>query len=126
MLTILSDEPEQVPTAQLSFTLTERAAAQVKRLLEAESKQKPVTALRVGVRGGGCSGLEYFTEFTNDPEEGDQVFEQHGVRFFIDPKSAQFLTGTELDYSTSLKSAGFRWNNPNQKRSCGCGESFAV
>jgi iron-sulfur cluster assembly protein len=109
-----------------SFVLTESAAKQVAALLDAEAKTRPVRALRVGVKGGGCSGLSYFMEFTDAPEAKDRVFAHHGVEVYIDPKSLPYLKGTELDFSHALQSAGFKWNNPNMKKSCGCGESFSV
>ena len=109
-----------------SFTLSETAAKQIGTLLAAEKKNRPVRALRVGVKGGGCSGLSYFMEFTDAPEPKDRVFEHHGVAVYIDSKSLQYLKGTELDFSHAVQSSGFKWNNPNEKKSCGCGESFSV
>jgi len=108
------------------FALTENAAKQVAVLLGEEAKTRPVKALRVGVKGGGCSGLSYFMEFTDAPEAKDRIFEQHGVAVYIDPKSLAYLKGTELDFSHAVQSSGFKWNNPNMKKSCGCGESFSV
>ena len=133
MLTILSDD-DAAPSEggdlggddPAVFTLTERAAKQVTKLLAEEQKTKPVQALRIGVRGGGCSGLQYFMEMTGAPEQNDHVLVQHGVTFYIDKKSAKYLHACELDFSSSLQSAGFKWKNPNEKKSCGCGESFAV
>ena len=114
-----------------SFVLTETAAKQVAVLLEAEAKSRPVDsppprALRVGVKGGGCSGLSYFMEFTDAPEAKDRIFAYHGVAVYIDQKSLAYLKGTELDFSHAVQSSGFKWNNPNMKKSCGCGESFSV
>jgi iron-sulfur cluster assembly protein len=134
MLTILSDDdetfaqgsPESLPDGPAVFTLSEKAARQVSKLLLEEQKTKPVKALRVGVRGGGCSGLQYFMEFTGDPEASDHVLTQHGVTFYIDRKSAQHLHAAELDFSSGIQSSGFKWKNPNEKKSCGCGESFAT
>lgn len=134
MLKILSDDdfetsaPATVDEGapQAEFQLSERAAKQVGKLLVEEQKTKPVTALRVGVRGGGCSGLQYFMEFAATSEEADHVLVQHGVTLFIDRKSALYLRGAELDFSSGIQSSGFKWKNPNEKKSCGCGESFAV
>lgn len=110
----------------VTFKLTENAAKQVAVLLDAEAKTRPVKALRVGVKGGGCSGLSYFMEFTDAPEPKDRIYAYYGVEVYIDPKSLNYLKGTELDFSHAVQSSGFKWNNPNMKKSCGCGESFSV
>lgn len=109
-----------------TFKITENAAKQVLRLLEEERKTRDVCALRIGVRGGGCSGLSYFMEFTKEIEPRDKVFTQSGLTFYIDPKSYIYLNGTELEFSTNVQESGFLFRNPNQKKSCGCGESFTV
>lgn len=90
---------------------------------KAASLQQP--GLRVRVVGGGCSGMSYRMEF-DDPREGDEVFESDGFRVYVDKKSMIFLNGSELDYRESLTGAGFHFQNPNVKGSCGCGESFSV
>jgi len=109
------------------FILTEKAAKQVALLLEKEqNKDAQIKLLRIGIRGGGCSGLSYFMEFTAAQEPKDVLFKQHGVDFIIDPKSMLYLQGTELDYLTSIRESGFQFRNPKQKKSCGCGESFSV
>jgi len=127
MLTILEEEPASVSAPPGAvFTLTERAAKKVGQLLEAENATKPVNALRVGVRGGGCSGMQYFMEFTNELEDGDHVFETAGVKYYVDDRSLAVLNGGSLDFASSLRESGFKWLNPNEKKSCGCGESFAV
>lgn len=82
--------------------------------------------IRVGVEGGGCSGLTYKLEFDSNPIEGDQVFEDKGVKLVVDKKSFLYLIGTELEYSGGLNGKGFTFNNPNASRTCGCGESFSV
>jgi iron-sulfur cluster assembly accessory protein len=105
-------------------TLSESAAVKVEDLI---SKRPNETAgLRVGVRGGGCSGFQYFLEFAEGPNKGDRELESHGVKLFVDPKSFLYLAGTEVDYVESLAGAGFKFSNPNVKRTCGCGESFSV
>ena len=81
--------------------------------------------LRVAVRGGGCSGLEYALDFAETERMGDTVLEFDGLKVFIDMASLQYLQGTEIDYVTGLQGAGFKFNNPNAKRSCGCGHSFS-
>lgn len=82
--------------------------------------------VRVGVKGGGCSGLEYQLKFDNKMQEGDEVFEDKGVKIVVDFKSLLYLYGTELDYSGGLNGKGLVFKNPNASRTCGCGESFAV
>ena len=105
------------------ITVTQRAAEKAVKLAEKEGRPK---VLRVGVRGGGCSGLSYFFEFDTEPREGDEVLEVHGLKVVCDRKSLTFIDGTELDYETNLLKSGFRFNNPMAKRSCSCGESFTV
>lgn len=105
------------------ITLSPVAAQEVKRLLEKEAK--PGIGLRLGVKGGGCSGLSY-TMNVGVQNEGDQIFESEGVRVFVDSKSFMYLNGIMLDYVDSLQGRGFKFVNPNAKRSCGCGESFTT
>lgn len=120
------DAPPELPEG-VAFSVTESAAQQVHELLAREKATKPeVQLLRVGVRGGGCSGLSYVMEFVADSEPKDTVFEYYGVRICVDPKSLRVLQGTTLDYGRGIQRAGFQWLNPNQKKACGCGESFAV
>lgn len=106
------------------ITVTERAARRIKEILS--ERGDPELALRVGIKGGGCSGLSYVLDFTTERREQDRIFEEHGVRLFCDPKSLTFLDNTELDFSDGLLDGGFRFNNPNAKKSCSCGESFSV
>jgi iron-sulfur cluster assembly protein len=95
----------------------------VKRLLS--EKQEKNLGLRVGVNGGGCSGLSYSLNF-DVQHEGDNVFEYEGTRVFVDPKSLLYLSGMTIDFSDSLQGRGFKFINPNASKSCGCGESFSV
>lgn len=104
--------------------ITAKAAEKVKALLV--EKRVEGYALRVGVKGGGCSGLMYNMDFEKELKLGDKVFESEGVKIVIDPKSYIYLKGTVLDYAEGLMGAGFHFNNPNMKRACGCGESFTV
>ena len=85
-----------------------------------------VTTRTYRVRGGGCTGLKYDMEFAEAPAERDRTFEDHGVRIFVDPKSYIFLIGTVLSYHQGLLESGFKLENPNVKKACGCGESFSV
>ncbi|NOY67508.1 MAG: iron-sulfur cluster assembly protein IscA [Gammaproteobacteria bacterium] len=107
----------------MAITLTESAAERVKNFLENRGKG---LGLRLGVRTSGCSGMAYVLEFIDEMDEGDQVFEDHGIKIIIDPKSMVYLDGTELDFKRDGLNEGFEFNNPNVKDSCGCGESFTV
>ena len=106
------------------ITLSENAVKQIKRFREDEGV--PDGGLRVAIVGGGCSGLSYKLEFQKAPEVNDKVFEQDGVKIFVDSKSFLYLKGLELDYSGGLNGTGFTFKNPNASKSCGCGTSFAV
>ena len=107
------------------ITVSENAKQHALELIKTE--HKPVdTFIRVGVEGGGCSGLSYKLEFDNQLKEGDQQFEDKGIKIVVDKKSFLYLIGTELDYSGGLNGKGFVFLNPNASRTCGCGESFAV
>lgn len=106
-------------------TLTDKAAEEIKKIMS-ENAIPESYALRVGVKGGGCSGLSYSLGFDGDVRESDVVMELKGIRLSIDAKSLFYLTGTELDYSDGLNGRGFVFNNPNAVRSCGCGSSFGV
>jgi iron-sulfur cluster assembly protein len=107
----------------MAVTLSESAARHVTRYLENRGKG---IGLRLGVRTTGCSGMAYKLEFADGPTEGDLEFESHGVRVLIDPKSLPYLDGTELDFVREGLNEGFRFQNPNVKSECGCGESFNV
>ena len=107
----------------MAITLTTAAADRVKSFLSNRGKG---IGLRLGVRTSGCSGMAYVLEFVDDIDENDEVFEEHGVKVIVDPKSMVYLNGTELDYKRDGLNEGFEFNNPNVKDSCGCGESFTV
>jgi len=104
--------------------ITQNAAAQIRKMLSRRAQGE--TALRVGVKAGGCSGFEYVFGWERSAKTSDIVIESDGVRVFVDPKSLRLLEGTVLDYDTSLLSKGFIVNNPNAKSTCGCGLSFSV
>ncbi len=106
------------------ITLTEPAINEVKRLLKQEEKED--WGLRVGVVGGGCSGLSYTLAFDEKPNDNDTVMDIEGVRVYCDPKSYLFLNGMELDFSNELLTGGFKFHNPNAARSCSCGTSFSA
>jgi iron-sulfur cluster assembly protein len=105
------------------ITLTEQAASHVRSFL---AKRGKGIGLRVGVRTSGCSGLAYKLEFADAVNPEDQTFESHGVKVLVDPKSLQFIDGTELDYTREGLNEGFKFRNPRVKDQCGCGESFNV
>ncbi len=105
--------------------VSEKAAKQVKAVME-ENQVPENYGLRVGVKGGGCSGLTYTLGFDGDAREGDTVIEENGVKLFIDGKSLFYLMGTVLDFTDGLNGKGFIFNNPNASKTCGCGESFSV
>ena len=105
------------------ITLTENAARHVQAFL---AKRGRGGALRLGVRTSGCSGLAYKLEFADAMNPDDVQFESHGVKLVVDPKSLQFIDGTELDYTREGLNEGFKFRNPNVKDECGCGESFNV
>jgi iron-sulfur cluster assembly protein len=107
------------------ITLTQKAVEQVARI-RAQNNIPDSHGLRLGVKGGGCSGLSYVLAFDEKPRENDKVMEILGVRVFIDPKSLFYLSGTVLDFSDGLNGKGFVFNNPQASRTCGCGNSFGV
>ena len=104
--------------------LTDKAAEEVKRLIEAKDLQDHY--LRIGVEGGGCSGLMYSLHLDNQVNDSDRVFETKGVKLVCNPQSAVYLNGTQIDYVTSMVGGGFKFINPNASRSCGCGSSFSA
>lgn len=107
------------------ITVSENAKQHALELIKTENRPAD-SFIRVGVDGGGCSGLSYKLEFDNQIKEGDQVFEDKGIKIAVDKKSFLYLVGTELDYTGGLNGKGFVFNNPNAARTCGCGESFSV
>ena len=110
-----------------SIYISDKAKGKVKQLMaDAGVTGDPAYFLRVGVVGGGCSGLSYKLDFDNEVKPMDQVFEDKGVRIVTDLKSFLYLVNTELEFSDGLNGKGFYFNNPNASRSCGCGDSFAV
>jgi iron-sulfur cluster assembly protein len=107
----------------MAITLTDRAAQHVQRYIEKRGKG---VGVRLGVKTTGCSGLAYKLEFADAVQPEDQQFESNGVRVLVDPKSLAYLDGTELDFVREGLNEGFKFNNPNEKDRCGCGESFNV
>ncbi len=107
----------------MSVTVTEKAAEHINKSL---TKRGKGVGLRVGVRTTGCSGMAYKLEFVDEPTQEDTLFESHGVTIVVDPKSLPYLEGIELDFAREGLNEGFKFNNPNEKARCGCGESFTV
>lgn len=107
----------------MALTLTEKAAKHIQKSLTQRGKG---IGLRLGVRTSGCSGMAYVIEFVDELKEEDQVFESQGIKIIVDPKSLLYMDGTELDYVREGLNEGFKFNNPNVKDQCGCGESFTV
>lgn len=105
------------------ITLTEKAAKHIQNFLRKRGKGE---GIRLGVKTSGCSGMAYTLEFVDEVQAEDLVFEGHGVKVFVDPKSHVYLDGTELDYTKEGLQEGFKFQNPNVKNECGCGESFHV
>jgi iron-sulfur cluster assembly protein len=111
------------PTPKV-MTLTDAAAERVREIMT--RSDRPVAGLRVGVKNGGCAGMEYTMEWADRQEKLDEVVEDKGVKIFIDPKAVLFLLGTEMDYRVEKLKSGFVFNNPNQTSACGCGESVQL
>jgi iron-sulfur cluster assembly protein len=109
---------------EIMIKVTESAKNQASRLMDESGK--PNSFIRVGVQGGGCSGLMYELDFDNVEKEGDKAFEDNGLKIVVDKKSFLYLVGTTLDFSGGLNGKGFVFQNPNADRTCGCGESFSI
>ncbi len=107
------------------ITITEPAKVKIEELIK-EQNLDTTYFLRVGVKGGGCAGLSYVMDFENELQEGDQEFEDKGIKIVCNKKSLLYLVGTELQYSGGLNGKGFEWHNPQSSRTCGCGQSFSI
>lgn len=118
-------KPEFVPGVSEEINITDKAITEVKKIME-ENSIPGDYGLRVGIKGGGCSGLTYTLGFDAEERPGDNIIEKDGVKVYIDMKSNLYLSGTELDFTDGLNGRGFVFNNPNAKRTCGCGSSFGV
>jgi iron-sulfur cluster assembly protein len=108
------------------ISITEKAKDQLVVLMGNENVDTKTGFVRVGVEGGGCSGLSYQLKFDTELKDNDKVFEDKGLKLVVDKKSFLYLVGTELDFSDGLNGKGFQFHNPNASRTCGCGESFSV
>ena len=103
-----------------AVSITPKAVAQIRKLMERDGRH----GLRIGVKKGGCAGMEYTMDYVDDAEANDEVVEQDGARVLIAPMAQMFLFGTEIDYETTLLESGFKFRNPNVADACGCGESI--
>lgn len=112
--------PAEEPRVELTPKAVEMAKKAIAR------REQATAALRLGVRGGGCSGASYVIEFADKIRDRDKVFDYDGLKVIVDPKSLVYLRGSVLDYEVKLMSHGFKFLNPNEKKSCGCGESFGI
>lgn len=109
-----------------SVILTELAAKEVRTIVASQELDADKVRLRIGVKGGGCSGFSYLLDLTETQKDSDEVFEQHGIKMIIDPKSLLYLSGVTVDFKDEIMGRGFVFNNPNASSSCGCGSSFSV
>lgn len=122
--TARTDALETPPLPPAPVTLTAKAVEMVKSTMERENLAD--SGLRIAVVGGGCSGFQYSLDLEKEVRPGDMSFDYEGLRLLIDPMSAQYLRGVTIDYVETMHGAGFSFNNPNAKATCGCGSSFAV
>lgn len=113
-------------TEQTGVILSETAAREIKTIIGQQELDADKVCLRVGVKGGGCSGFSYILDLTESKKDSDEEFEQHGVRIICDPKSLLYLGGTTVDFKDEIMGRGFVFTNPNATTNCGCGSSFAV
>jgi len=112
--------------AEPTIRITETAAREINSIIEQQGIDKEKVCLRVGVKGGGCSGFSYILDLTENVKETDEVMEQHGIRVVCDPKSLLYLGGTVVDFKDELMGRGFVFSNPNASSTCGCGSSFSA
>ncbi len=110
----------------MSITLTETAAREIKSIIDQQELDASKVRLRVGVKGGGCSGFSYILDLTETAREMDEAFDQHGITVVCDPKSLLYLSGVTIDFKDEIMGRGFVFNNPNASTTCGCGSSFSA
>lgn len=116
----------QPETSHSGIVLSEIAAREIKAIIQQQELDAEKVRLRVGVKGGGCSGFSYLLDLTESQKETDEVFEQHGIKIICDPKSMLYLGGVTIDFKDEIMGRGFVFNNPNATSSCGCGSSFSA
>ena len=110
----------------MAIELTDTAAREIRTIIEQQELDGEKVRLRVGVKGGGCSGFSYVLDLTEQHRDTDELFEQHGIKVVCDPKSYIYLNGTAIDFKDEIMGRGFVFNNPNATSSCGCGSSFSA
>lgn len=110
----------------MAITLTETAAREIKTIIQQQELDAQNVRLRVGVKGGGCSGFSYLLDLTEQHRDTDESFDEHGIKVVCDPKSYLYLNGTTIDFKDEIMGRGFVFNNPNATSSCGCGSSFTA
>lgn len=108
----------------MGIELSEMAAREIQKIVEQQKLDMETIRLRVGVKGGGCSGFSYLLDLTEKQSNGDEIFDQHGVKIICDPKSYLYLNGTTIDFKDEVMGRGFVFSNPNATSTCGCGSSF--
>lgn len=113
-------------TAATGVILTEAAAREIHKIIKEQELDASKVRLRVGVKGGGCSGFSYVLDLTENQKDTDEVFEHHGIQVVCDPKSLLYLSGTRVDFRDEIMGRGFVFSNPNATTSCGCGSSFSA
>lgn len=111
---------------ETAVILSPLAAKEIGRIISEQELDPAKVRLRVGVKGGGCSGFSYILDLTETQKDSDELFEQHGIKIIVDPKSLLYLGGTTVDFKDEIMGRGFVFNNPNANTSCGCGSSFSV
>lgn len=125
-MTSLDTTNESSTTEQPGVILTEGAAREIRSIIDQQELDADTVCLRVGVKGGGCSGFSYVLDLTEKRKDSDELFEQHGIRVICDPKSLLYLGGTTVDFKDEIMGRGFVFSNPNATSSCGCGSSFSA
>lgn len=123
----MSTTQTEAPQAQsAAIILSESAAREIRNIVQQQELDADKIRLRVGVKGGGCSGFSYLLDLTESQKDSDEVFEQHGIKVVIDPKSLLYLNGTTIDFKDEIMGRGFVFQNPNATATCGCGSSFSA
>lgn len=116
----------ETTTEQQGVLLSEAAAKEIHKIIQDQELDAEKVRLRVGVKGGGCSGFSYVLDLTESQKETDETFDQHGIKIICDPKSLLYLNGTQIDFRDELMGRGFVFQNPNATSTCGCGSSFSA
>ncbi len=110
----------------MPISLSQTAAKEIEQIIEQQELDRNAVRLRVGVKGGGCSGFSYILDLTESQQDNDEVFEEHGIQVVCDPKSYLYLNGASIDFKDEVMGRGFVFNNPNATSTCGCGSSFTA